>query len=102
MALANQRTRLTNGIVARLLNCEEWSEVWDKDIRGFHIRKTSKSASYRLSYRHPVTRKPHVLTLGRADQIPFNVAKEAAAKTVSMFAIQALGHNIEAIHNQHC
>ncbi len=100
MSARKESTRLSQAFVMRLMNSDGWSEKWDAEVKGFHIRKTSQSASYRLSYRHPVTRKRHTLTLGRADQIPFSEAREAAAKTVSMLARQALSHKVEAVYNQ--
>ncbi|MBS9405601.1 DUF4102 domain-containing protein [Halomonas sp. TRM85114] len=95
-----QRHRLCQTQVRRLLDSDKWSEIWDAELTGFHIRKTSKSASYRLSYRHPTTRKCHVMTLGRADQISLLEAREAAARTVSMLASQAMNHKVDTVLNQ--
>ncbi|MDW7746830.1 integrase arm-type DNA-binding domain-containing protein [Halomonas sp.] len=100
MSANNERRPLNQFNVRRLIDTEGWSEVWDTEVSGFHVRKTSKSASYRLSYRHPITHKRHTLTLGRADQIAFRDAKEAAAQTVSMLARQALSQQVEAVYNQ--
>ncbi len=53
----------------------------------------------RIVYPTVIQLRRHTLTLGRADQIAFRDAKEAAAQTVSMLARQALSRKIEAVYN---
>jgi hypothetical protein len=87
--------KLSSQSIARLLRSDQWNEIWDPELKGFHIRKTSGTASYRLSYRDPKTQKRRILTLGRADQVPFNEAKEAASYAVSQIAIMNMRSKIK-------
>lgn len=93
--------RITQRRVNDLLKSVHWSEVWDSELKGFHIRKTSKSASYRLHYRDPITRKHHILTLGKADLISLPEARQAAEMTVSRLATSAMKHKVEQVNNQY-
>lgn len=101
MPAKNIRPQLCQALVTRLINSDRSLEIWDTEVTGFHIRKTPKSVSYRLSFRHPITCKRHTLILGRADQITFRDAKQAAALTVSRFSRLALIHKVETV-NSHC
>lgn len=85
---ADRRTRLTDGLIAAQEPRSQEFTIWDTTVRSFGVRiRTSGSASFIAIYRSPRTGKQRRHTIGDANRLTTEEARENARTVLAQIEL---------------